>query len=162
MAIQASRPKYLVSACLAGINCTHKGANHLKKSIKKLVDDKKAVSACPEVLGGLGIPRDRSEIIGGDGMDALFKIAKVMTESGRDVSPEFIRGAEKILRLVRKHGIKKAILKSKSPACGLNVIYDGTFKGALRRGDGVLAAILKLNGIKVYTENTAKHLKSQS
>ena len=148
---------YLVSSCLAGIDCTYNGKNNSKKFIKTLVDNGKALPVCPEVMGGLGVPRDAAEIQGGGGKDVLIKRCRVLTISGKDVSRNYIKGAIKILQLVKKCRIKKAILKSNSPACGLNRIYDGTFTHSFRRGDGVLTAILKRNNIKVYSEKTKKY-----
>ncbi len=149
--------KFLVSACLAGINCTYKAGNNLKRRIKVLVDRKEGLAVCPEVLGGLSIPRENSEIAGGDGRDVLAKRAKVITISGRDVSKNFINGAKRVLRLARKYKIKKAILKSRSPACGLGPIYDGTFRRHLIKGNGVLASLLLENGIMIYGEEKKRN-----
>lgn len=91
------------------------------------------------MLGGRGVPRTRAEIKEGTG--------KVIDENGKDVTSEFIKGAHKALEIVKKHNIKKAILKSKSPSCGVGEIYDGSFKGRLIKGDGVTVALLKKEGI---------------
>ena len=138
-----------------GIRCAHDGAHRLNKPVKALADKKKFLPVCPEVLGGLSIPRERSEIAGGAGLDLLRGRAKVVTESGTDVSDCYLKGARYVLGLAKRCGIKRAILKSKSPACGTGLIYDGTFRGVLRRGDGVLAALLKLHGIEVYSESAS-------
>jgi len=143
---------FIVSACLAGINCTYNGKNKLKRSIRKLVRDGTAVPVCPEVLGGSSIPRESCEISGGDGGRVLAKRAKVRTRSGKDVTGELVSGARKTLLLAKRLGIKRAILKSKSPSCGRGMIYDGTFKGGLRKGDGVTAALLLKHNIKIYNE----------
>ncbi len=145
--------RYLVSACLAGYNCTYKGSNKLKRRIKRLVEDGLALAVCPEIIGGLGIPRENSEIAGGSGLDVFKKKAKVLSASGKDLSSEYIAGANFILRIAKKLGIKRAILKSKSPACGAGLIYDGTFAKKIKKGDGVLTALLRRNGIKVYAPN---------
>jgi len=154
MAFRPNRPayKFLVSACLAGVNCTYRGKNNLNRHIKKLVDDKRAIAICPEILGGLGIPRENSETTAGSGEGVLAKNARVLTPSGRDVSKEFIAGAKKALGIAKKYNIKIAILKSKSPSCGFGKIYDGTFKGILKEGNGVCASLLSRNGIAVYNE----------
>lgn len=154
----ASRDKisFLVSACLAGINCTHKGRNNLKRKIKKLVIDGKAIAVCPEISGGLPVPREPSEIVGGSGADVLTKKAKVLTYSGRDVSDCFIKGARKTLSLAKRYKIKKAILKGRSPSCGIGKIYDGTFSRKSKKGSGVTAALLKANGINIYDEKYNK------
>lgn len=137
----------LVSACLAGINCAWDGKHRLNPEIKELVDKNLAVAICPEALGGRGIPRTRTEIKGGDGVDALDGRAKVFDENNKDVTSEFLKGAFATLDIVRKFHIKKAMLKSKSPSCGVGGIYDGTFKGNLINGDGVTVALLKREGV---------------
>ena len=154
MKIEASC-RFAVSACLAGVKCTHKGKSNCKKGIKRLVNISYAIPVCPEAMGGLTIPRERSEISGGDGSDVLKKYAKVITLSEKDVTVNFVKGANAALREIKQHKIKKAILKSNSPACGVGKIYDGTFGGILKKGNGVFAALLIKNGIKVYTEETA-------
>lgn len=136
-----------VSACLAGINCAWDGKNRLDPEIKDMVDKKKAIAVCPEVLGGRGIPRTKTEIKGGSGEDVLGDKAKVFDENGKDVTGEFIKGAHKAIEIAKKHNIKEAILKSKSPSCGVGKIYDGSFKGNLVDGDGVTAVLLKRHGI---------------
>jgi uncharacterized protein YbbK (DUF523 family) len=137
----------LVSACLAGVNCAWDGRNRLNPAIKKITDDALAVAVCPEVLGGRAVPRAKTEIKGGDGKDVLDGKAGVFDENGKDVTVEFINGAYAALNIVKKHGIKKAVLKAKSPSCGVNKIYDGSFKGCLIDGAGVTAALLKREGI---------------
>ncbi len=144
--------KYLVSACLAGVDCTHSGKNKLNRKIKRLVGSSLALAVCPEVLGGQPVPRQTCEIVLGDGADVLDGLARVRTSSGIDVSKPLIRGARKALSLAKKHRIKSAILKSNSPSCGVGHIYDGTFSRRLIRGDGVTAALFKRNYIKVRTE----------
>jgi uncharacterized protein YbbK (DUF523 family) len=142
----------LVSACLVGINCRYDGKNSLDSKLFKSFKKDELIPLCPEQLGGLPTPREWNEIVGGTGEDVLKGKAKVITSSGRDVTKNFIRGAEETLMTAKSLGIKEAILKSKSPACGCGEIYDGTFSGKLSKGDGVTAAILKSNGVKVITE----------
>ena len=76
----------------------------------------------------------------------------MLNKQGDDVTSQFQEGAEKALKLMQQHGIKSAILKSKSPSCGSDEVYDGTFTGTLKAGDGVTAALLKKEGMTVYTE----------
>jgi uncharacterized protein YbbK (DUF523 family) len=144
--------KLLVSACLAGINCTFRKKNNLNKKIKGFVDTGIAIALCPEVFAGLGAPRENIELVGGDGNDVLDGKARAVTKGGRDVTDSVIKGSEKILNLMHIYNIKEAVLKANSPTCGTGQIYDGTFSQSLRHGDGVLAALLKRNGIKVRTE----------
>ena len=129
----------LVSACLAGVDCAWDGKNRLDPKIKEMVDKKEAIAVCPEVLGGRGIPRTKTEI--------RVSTAKVIDENGVDVTAELLKGAEKTLEIAKKYNIKEAILKSKSPSCGVGQIYDGSFKGKLADGDGITAALLKREGI---------------
>lgn len=144
--------KILVSACLAGINCRFDGKNKLNKKIKKMVEEGKAVCVCPEELGGLLNPREPSEILNATGKDVLAGKAKVISRKGKDITLNFITGAYKVLEIAKKNKIKKAILKTKSTACGKGLIYDGSFKGKLREGDGVTCALLLDRNIKVITE----------
>lgn len=148
---------YLVSACLAGIRCTYNGGHKLTRKIRRLAEEAQALPVCPELLGGSSIPRPSSEIRGGDGQDVLKGRAKVVTHSGKDISRVFIKGAARTLGLAKKYGIRKAVLKSKSPSCGVGRIYDGTFSRRLKKGDGVTAALLRRNKIAVFTEKAKSY-----
>ena len=140
--------KYLVSACLVGQKCKYNGKENKVKEIKKLLRKGEAIPVCPELMGGLQTPREPAEMISCEGN----KYYKIKTASGKDVTEEFIIGAGKALKLAKENGIKMAILKSRSPSCGCGLVYDGTFSHKLIEGDGVTAKILKINGIKVITE----------
>jgi uncharacterized protein YbbK (DUF523 family) len=133
----------LVSACLAGFNCRYDGSNHEHIKIVQLVREGKALPVCPEQLGGLTTPRHPAEIA---------KDSRVLTQKGEDCTKQFLLGAEETLRLCHLYNCKVAILKSLSPSCGSNGIYDGTFKKVIIEGDGITAGLLKENGIKVLTE----------
>lgn len=133
----------LVSACLLGINCKYDGGNNLKEELKELADLHNLVPFCPEVYGGLATPRIPSERLG----------EKVVNKEGSDVTENFVRGAMEALRIALLFDCKYAILKGKSPSCGSNKIYDGTFTGTLTDGDGITAELLKKHGITVITEN---------
>ncbi len=137
----------LVSACLAGENCSWDGKSRLAQDIKDMVDKKLAIAICPEVLGGRTIPRKKTEIKGGSGRNVLDDRTKVFDEDGKDVTREFLKGVHKAGDIIKKYNIKEAILKSKSPSCGVGKIYDGSFKGNLVDGDGVTAAFLKREGV---------------
>jgi len=149
----------LVSGCLSGNNGFYNGAVKACEPIKRLVREKKAIPICPELLGGLSIPRERSEIRRGTGMDVLSGKCRVVTEFGRDVTVNFIAGAETALALAKKYKATKVIFKSRSPACGCGEIYDGSFTEEIIKGDGVACALLKMNGIQVITD--ADFLKSE-
>lgn len=149
-------PEFIVSACLAGINCAYNGKNKLNRNIRKLVASGAAIPVCPEALGGSFVPREACEISRGDGELVLAGKAKVKTVSGKDVTGKLVSGARKTLLSAKRLGIRRAILKSKSPSCGCGMIYDGTFMGALKKGNGVTASLLLKHGIKIYNEKDEK------
>jgi len=132
----------LCSACLLGIKCRYDGQSALNEKVVELSKEEKLLPVCPEVLGGLPIPRDQAEI----------KNNKVITKSGKDITSFFEKGANEILKTAKSFDIKEAILKQRSPSCGCGQIYDGTFSGKTIKGDGVTTALLKKNGIKVINE----------
>jgi len=107
----------------------------------KLIRDGYAIGVCPEVAGGLTVPRENCEIVRGS----------VVTVSGKNVTANYIYGARAFLAIAGHLGIKKAILKSNSPACGIGRIYDGRFSNTLKDGDGILASMLRRKGFKLYT-----------
>lgn len=144
---------YLVSSCLAGVNCRYDGRNNENKIIVELIKQGQAISICPEQLGGLSIPRQSCEVI----IDEMQN-KKILSKGEQDFTKEFIEGAKKTLEIAKVIGIKKAILKSKSPSCGCGFIYDGTFLGKLIKGNGLTAELLIKNGIEVYTENDLEKL----
>lgn len=142
----------VVSWCLAGKKCRYDGSAKPDRRAAALVEGG-ALCVCPEVLGGLPIPREPAEIVGGDGQAVLDGRARVITASGRDVTREYIAGAEEALRLCIENRVTHAFLKAYSPSCGCGCIYDGSFTGKKIPGDGVTAALLKQNGIAVDTDN---------
>jgi uncharacterized protein YbbK (DUF523 family) len=109
------------------------------------------VPVCPELLGGLGIPREKIELTG-DGVHVLAGKAQAVTKSGRDVTQQLVEGARKVLRIAKWLKVDGAILKSRSPSCGLGGLLNGTFSGRHVKRDGVLAALLKRHRIKVVSE----------
>lgn len=131
--------KIFVSACLLGENCKYSGGNNYSEAVKKFVEGHEVVSMCPEVEGGLPIPRTPAEIVNG----------VVITRDGVSVDKEFRAGAKRILDLILAEKVELAILQSRSPSCGVGKIYDGTFSCTLKDGNGVFAQILIDNGIKV-------------
>jgi uncharacterized protein YbbK (DUF523 family) len=144
----------LVSACLLGLNVRYDGK--VKDPFVRLLslyDEGKVIVCCPEVDGGLPVPRPPAEIVGGDGNDILDGKCDLVREDGTSVKKAFLAGANHALSLAKEYDIKVAILKSKSPSCGSKEIYDGSFKGVLKEGVGVTTALLRRNGISVYDEN---------
>lgn len=142
----------LASACLCGINCKYNGGNNLNPYFRKLMEEKKLIPVCPELLAGLPIPRRPSEIINGSGDDVLDARAKVINNEGIDLSQHFISGAKKTLQTARESHADLVVLKSRSPSCGVGQIYDGTFSETLRPGDGVASALLKRHGFIVMND----------
>ena len=140
----------LVSACLVGVPCSYDARPRTMSGARELLTEKRIVPLCPEVLGGLGVPRERIEIQGGEGKDVLSGKARVVTESGLDVSSQLLEGVKIVVELVRALKIDEAILRARSPSCGFGEIYDGTFSGKLKKGNGVLAEALKREGVKIW------------
>lgn len=135
------KEKILVSACLLGTNCKYSGGNNYSDEVMEFLKDYEIIPICPEQLGGLPTPRPASEIVGD----------KVINIEGNDVTSNYIKGAEEALKIAKMLGIKKALLKAKSPSCGNGKIYDGTFTNTLIEGDGITTKLLKENDIKVIT-----------
>lgn len=144
--------RVVLSACLAGVACTHEAQPKTRDWAVALVAEGRAVLVCPEVAGGLPIPRPAAEIQGGDGEDVVAGRARVVDENGRDVTENYLRGAEKARAAARETGATLAILKARSPSCGCRRIYDGGFGRRLRDGDGVTAAALRRDGLDVVSD----------
>jgi uncharacterized protein YbbK (DUF523 family) len=143
----------LVSACLMGINTMWNGENSRHAAIVEKARSGQAVFLCPEQLGGLTTPREPSEIEPGKtAADVLAGRARVLSNTGKDVTAQYVRGATEALALCQEMGIQTAILKATSPACGSVETYDGTHSGTLRPGRGIAAELLEQNGILVYNE----------
>ncbi|MBT2574708.1 DUF523 domain-containing protein [Bacillus sp. ISL-51] len=133
----------LVSSCLGGIECRYNGSHAASEKIRRLVEEKKAVMVCPELLGGFTTPREPAEIIGG---------------TGEDVTALYMDGAAKTLAYAKEIGADTVILKENSPSCGSSFIYDGTFSGQKIFGDGITSALLKQAGCRVISENELDQL----
>ena len=103
-------------------------------------------------MGGLDTPRSPAEIVGGSGQDAVEGRCRICTKAGDDVTDAFLAGAREALRLACEHQVRFAVLKESSPSCGSHTIYDGTFSGTKRSGEGAATALLRANGITVYSE----------
>ena len=128
-----------VSACLLGENCKYNGGNNYNKKLVEFLKDHQVVSLCPEVLGGLPIPRKPAEIVDGE----------VKLEDGKSVDYEFKKGGQIALDKVIGNQVDLVILQSRSPSCGVNNIYDGSFTGNLIDGKGVFAKLLENKDIDV-------------
>ncbi|GIG91362.1 DUF523 domain-containing protein [Plantactinospora endophytica] len=144
-------PLFLMSACLAGTRCAYDGGA-AKEEVAPGADARVRL-VCPEVMGGLGTPRDRAEIVGGDGFDVLDGRARVLTYRGEDVTEAYLAGARRTLRIARDSGAAGAVLQDYSPSCGCRQISDGTFRRNRVGGQGVTAALLLRNGFQVVAHH---------
>lgn len=133
-----------VSSCLAGVCCTYNGKHHEIEKVKAMVKANEAIEICPEVLSGMGVPREPCEIING----------KVISCTGVDRTKEYYNGAYKALEILQKHNVSVVLLKFRSPSCGKGKVYDGTFQHNLIKGNGITVKVLEENGIIVYNEDT--------
>ncbi|MDR0214104.1 MAG: DUF523 domain-containing protein [Comamonas sp.] len=145
----------LVSSCLIGsavrYNGTHKKSEHA--IFLRWMKEGRVVASCPEVAGGMPVPRAAAEIVGvGGGSGVLLGAASVMDAEGNDVSTAFTHGARLALRQAQAKGIRIAVLKEDSPSCGSSSIYDGAFSGNRVAGRGVTTALLESAGVRVFSE----------
>ena len=138
----------LVSACLLGVSCRYDGKSKPNENVIALKDRYNIIPVCPEIMGGLPTPRKASEIQG----------CQVVMGDGTNVTKEYRKGAEEVLRLCRLFECKRAVLKEKSPSCGCGKVYDGTFSGKLIDGNGITAKLLMENGIEVFGETGIMNL----
>lgn len=138
-----SMEKILISACLIGDNTKYDGKNNLHPKISYLLAKYELVPFCPEVEGGLPTPRQPSERQGD----------RVKTSNGKDVTNNYLKGAEKAYNLCLALDIKIAVLKEYSPSCGVHKIYDGSFSHKLISKSGMASEYLKIKGIRVISEN---------
>ena len=140
--------KILISACLVGDKTKYNGESNYNPLIIDLLKKYELVPFCPEVEGGLKTPRLPSEI----------KKDKVINQEGKDVTKNYVKGAELALNICKYLDIKLAILKETSPSCGSNEIYDGTFSHKKIKGKGITTKLLEQNGIKVINETQIEEL----
>ena len=141
--MRVKRPRILVSACLLGVYCRYNGERKKMEGIERLMERAELIPVCPEILGGLPTPRPPAERVGD----------RVMNREGMDVTEAYQRGAEETLRLAELFGAHLALLKERSPSCGMGKIYDGSFQGRIVDGSGVTTELLSSHGISVYGES---------
>jgi uncharacterized protein YbbK (DUF523 family) len=151
---QQTLPKLLVSACLLGNPVRYDGkAKTLEHDgLQQLLTEDRVIAFCPEVAGGLPVPRAAAEIVAGDGSAVIAGTAQVKTREGNDVSEYFLAGAEQALALCRQHDISTALLTELSPSCGSGQIYDGSFTRQSITASGVTTALLQHHGVKVFNQ----------
>jgi uncharacterized protein YbbK (DUF523 family) len=146
--------RVLVSACLLGEKVRYNGAAASSSNavLARWLSEGRVVPFCPEVAGGLGVPRPAAEIREGGGEAVLDGNANVVTVAGADVTSNFVRGARLALEAARTQNVRLAVLKDGSPSCGSGSIYDGTFTGQKHAAHGVTTALLERHGIRVFSE----------
>lgn len=142
----------LISACLMGVYCRYDGTTKQTNKLEALMNQYTLIPVCPEILGGLPTPRPAVETQNG----------RAINKDGQDVTTEFERGAKEVLRLAKLYHCQLVILKERSPSCGNQTIYDGTFSGTLIEGNGITAQLLLDHGIKVIGESQIDSLLESS
>lgn len=141
--------KYAVSACLVGVNCKYNGKNNKNNKLLTFLENQDYITICPEVVGGLPIPRACSEI----------QNNQVVNIEGKDVTKEFYLGAQKELERIIEEKVDLVLVQPRSPSCGCGKVYDGTFSNNLVNGDGIFVKMCKNKEIVVqnYDEFLEKH-----
>jgi len=143
---QPETEKILVSACLVGKPVRYNG-HHSQQShslLQHWYEQGRLVVLCPEVAGGLAVPREPAE---------RQPDRRILTVGGDDVTHAFRQGAEVALRLVKRYRIRMAVLKESSPSCGSQTIYDGHFHGRKIDGEGLTCERLRRHGVRVFNEH---------
>ncbi|WIT14278.1 DUF523 domain-containing protein [Paucibacter sediminis] len=145
----------LVSACLLGSPVRYDGAHRRSgsKVLQRWLNEGRVVPVCPELAGGLPVPRPPAEVLAGaGGAKVLAGLAKVVDPSANDISAAFVTGAHHALQLAQSRRIRVAVLQEGSPSCGSGYIYDGTFTGTKVPERGVTSALLERTGVRVFSE----------
>lgn len=142
----------LVSSCLMGLDTRYDGKANTSELLVRYSGEGKFIPICPEQFGGLSTPREPSEIVQGSGLDVLQGDCRVINKNNMDVTLNFVAGAQQVLRIIRMIPVSAAILKERSPSCGVYEIYDGTFLHSIRKGQGVTSSLLRKQGIPLYNE----------
>ena len=138
--------KILVSACLLGENYKYNGGNNYDAAVAEFVKDKEVLTICPEMMAGMGCPRTPIEIVDGVLMD----------RDDNNVDAAMRKAVEQAMERIRKEGVRCAVLQSRSPTCGVNQIYDGSFSGKLIPGSGIFAQALREAGYRVMDAEDLK------
>ena len=134
--------KIIVSACLLGRNCKYSGGNNRNEAVLSYVKGREVIPVCPEVAAGMPVPRPPVELREG----------RVISCEGKDLDAVYRAGVARTLEALAGEEIECAILKAKSPTCGVHEIYDGTFSGKKIKGQGLLAEALRRAGVRVMDE----------
>jgi uncharacterized protein YbbK (DUF523 family) len=145
--------KILVSACLMGFKVRYNGSEKatLQETLARWKQEKRLVVHCPELAAGLITPRPPAEIVAGNGHDVMQGNARIVENTGQDVTAHYQLAAWLALETAQREQCCAALLTDSSPTCGSQVIYDGTFSGTQVEGKGVAATLLEAHGIKVFS-----------
>ncbi|MFA6947805.1 MAG: DUF523 domain-containing protein [Eubacteriales bacterium] len=133
----------LVSACLLGFRCRYDGDSRVCAALERISEHNRLIPFCPEIYGGLPTPRPSAEISGD----------RVITRIGGDVTAQYAIGAEQAVYAAKAFSCELCILKERSPSCGRDYIYDGTFSGKLIPGSGIAARMLMQERFNVIGES---------
>lgn len=146
--------KILVSACLMGFKIRYNGSEkaQINEQLARWQKEQRLVIHCPELAAGLPTPRPPAEIIAANGKDVMHGGARIIENTGQDVTEHYQLAAWLALRTAQESGCTAALLTDGSPTCGSQFIYDGTFSGQHKPGMGVAASLLSENGIAVFSE----------
>ncbi|HHX92697.1 MAG TPA: DUF523 domain-containing protein [Clostridiales bacterium] len=142
------KPKILISSCLLGLPARYNGAQEVHPFVEALEEKYELIAVCPEMLGGLAVPRPPAEIVG----------KRVIDKEGRDVTYEYEEGAQRVLDIAKGLSIKLAVFQERSPSCGHGWIHDGTFTDGMVEGDGICAKLLLENGIRIVGDSRIEEL----
>jgi uncharacterized protein YbbK (DUF523 family) len=150
------KKKVLISACLLGKNCRYNGEHAHQKELDRL--DVDWIPVCPEEAGNLGTPRPAAEMQA-SAENILNGRGNIITNTGSDVTKKIIEGAEKSLIKGINSGVEYAILKSRSPSCGIGKVYDGTFSHSLKDGNGIFAHLCSKSKIHCISSDEPNKIK---
>jgi uncharacterized protein YbbK (DUF523 family) len=151
MANDGNRPPILVSACMLGLPTRYDGRSKRSQAVIDYLQRENLlpVPVCPEQIAGMSTPRPKTFFQSGDGYDVLKGGGRIVSACGQPMDEVFRRGARLTLQIARLCGCQRALLKERSPSCGVHLIYRGEVRVP---GAGVTAALLKKNGIDVISE----------
>lgn len=152
--------KILVSACLMGFRVRYNGSEKARMNgqLARWHQEQRLVIHCPELAAGLPVPRPPAEIMSADGKDVMHGQARIIENTGQDVTEHYQLAAWLALRAAQASGCSAALLTDGSPTCGSEYIYDGSFRGIQKAGRGVAASLLAEHGIAVFSEKQIDEL----
>lgn len=149
-------PKILISACLAGFNVRYNASNKtiIDTTLQRWQTEERLIVCCPELAAGFSTPRPPAEIAAAaNGAAVIASQARVIDSHGGDITDLYLLGAHLALDTARLHGCRFALLSDRSPSCGSQTIYNGSFNGQTQPGSGVTAELLRQHGIDVFSEH---------